>query len=193
MQKRMSKNDDLILHWHAFLAGDNNAFAILYETLTNDLFSFGITLTSDEELVKDCIQDVFLRVYQHRKPLPAGDNIKVYLMISLKNALVDTFRKQQNFQQYIETYGTDDPYEFYDESAEEQIIAQESEMAMHEKIALCKSALTKRQQEIIHYRFVEELTIDEIADILHINYQSVANTIQRSLKKMRNFFIENRV
>ena len=76
-------------------------------------------------------------------------------------------------------------------TAEKKIIAHECNTGMQEYLAAYKSLLTKRQQEIIHYRYVEELSLEEIAQLLNINYQSVANLLQRALKKMRNFYLKN--
>ena len=192
MQKRFIK-DDLMLYWNIFLSGNNDGFSKIYDMLIHDLFSFGTTLTSDTELVKDCIQDVFVRLYQNRKRLAPVDNIKVYLLIALKNALINEFKKQQVFQQHMDVYGVEEHKELLDESEEERIIAQESDEAAKNKVAIYTSVLTKRQQEIIHYRFVDELTIEEIAKLLNVNYQSIANTIQRSLKKIRNIYLKNGV
>ena len=102
--------------------------------------------------------------------------------MALKNSLIDAFRSQQVFKKFIAEY---DKEETVEASQEEQIIAQDNENAIINLTEMYKSALSKRQQEIIHYRFVEELKIEEIAKLLNINYQSVANTIQRSLKKIR--------
>ncbi|WP_455786691.1 RNA polymerase sigma factor, partial [Parabacteroides goldsteinii] len=45
--------------------------------------------------------------------------------------------------------------------------------------------LTPRQKEIIYYRFIQELSMDEICILMNLNYQSAQNLIQRSLKKVR--------
>ena len=185
----MPTKDDLMLYWNSFLAGNEEAFSKLYENLIHNLFSFGTTLTTDSELVKDCIQDVFIRLYLNRAQLTSVDNIKVYLLIALKNALINKFKKQQVFQKFMESYGTEIQNELLDESKEERIIAQESDDDAQKMVAKYTSVLTMRQQEIIHYRFVDELTIDEIAKLLNVNYQSVANSIQRSLKKIRKYFL----
>ena len=185
MYRTKSKRDELTLFWSSFLAGNDGALAIIYEKLVRDLFSFGTTLTADIELVKDCIQDIFIRLYQNRAQLISVDNIKVYLLVALKNALIDAFKKQQVYQKFIDSY---DVGEEADEPEEERMIAQENEMAVKARIEKFKSVLTKRQLEIIHYRFVEELSIEEISKLLDINYQSVANSIQKSLKKIRSVY-----
>jgi len=193
MQQKKNIKDDLMLYWKSFLFGNNVAFSKIYEILIHDLFSFGTTLTSDNELIKDCIQDIFIRLYQNRMQLESVNNIKVYLLIALKNAIINAFKKQRVYIKIINEFVVEEQKETLDESEEERIIAHETDVAHQKMIANFKSVLTKRQQEIIHYRFVDELTIDEISKLLNINYQSVANTIQISIKKIRNFYLKNGV
>ena len=183
--KENIENDDENVLWKNFLAGNDDAFSKIYEKLIHNLFSFGTTLTNDNELVKDCIQDVFIRLYQNREQLTSVKNIKIYVMIALKNALKDAFKKNQTYQKFIDLYDIEKQTE---DSEEDRIIEQESEMDVQNKVAKYKSILPARQQEIIHLRFVEELTIEEIAKLLNINYQSVANSIQKSLQKIRKFY-----
>ena len=178
-------NGDLNLLWKSFLSGRDDALSTIYEKLTRDLFSFGTKFTADSELIKDCIQDVFIRIYQNRAQLASTHNIKIYLLIALKNALIDAYKKQQVYQKFIDSYEVE---EQADDSEEERIIAQESATAVHDIVTKYTSLLSKRQLEIINYRFVDELAIEEIAALLNISYQTVANTIQQSLKKVRKIF-----
>jgi RNA polymerase sigma factor (sigma-70 family) len=181
----VDKNDCLL--WQHLLEGDEDAYKQVYQKYIQDLFKYGMTFTSDRELVADCIQDVFIRIYQNRKRLGQTDNIRLYLLSALKNTLLNAFRKQQVYHQYIQSIETEE----FDDTVENQLIHLEYENDLKKRIAACKSLLTHRQQEIIHYRFVEEFSIEEIARLLDINYQSVANIIQRALKKMRDYYTKN--
>jgi len=186
MQQEKDTKDCLTQYWNAFLAGDDGAFSKIYEKLVGDLLSFGATLSPDSELVRDCIQDIFLRIYQKKANLSSVDNIKVYLLIALKNALANAFKKNQTYRKFIASYEiVEEPM---DDSEEERMIVQEYETAIQNATAKYLSALTKRQQEIIRYRYMDELSLEEISKRLGINYHSVANIIQRALKKMRDLY-----
>ena len=186
MQQSKIIKDDLVRYWNSFLSGDDDALSDVYEKTYRNLFSLGKTLTHDTELVKDCIQEVFVWIFkQKRKQLVPVKNIQAYLLNAVKHTLLDAFKKQNVYKKFIDSYDLEEPI---DVSAEEQIIAQEREMALQNLMVKYKLALTKRQQEIIHYRFVDELSIEEIAALLGVNYQSVANILQRSIKKIRNLY-----
>ncbi|MGV8090686.1 MAG: RNA polymerase sigma factor [Mangrovibacterium sp.] len=181
------KKDDRLL-WSNFLSENDHAYEYIYREHIQHLFLYGMTFTGDPELVKDCIQDVFIRIYQNRRHLGQTDNIRLYLLAALKNTILNAFKKQNTYTQFINSLEFE---ETNTDTAEEKLVTCEYDTGIQEQMAECKSLLTNRQQEIIHYRFVEELSIEEIAQLLQINYQSVANILQRALKKMRSFYLKN--
>ena len=63
--------------------GDHKSFAQLYDMYVNQLFNFGLRLTTDRELLKDCIHDVFVKIYVKREELSEVVNFRSYLFISL--------------------------------------------------------------------------------------------------------------
>ena len=171
--------------WDSFLAGNDQAYEYIYKNHVQKLFLYGITLTKDEELVKDCIQDVFTRIYENRQSLSKADNIRLYLIAALRNAILSAFRKQNSYHTFINTLETE---ELIDDKTEiERIIHREEETEKEELIHRLCSVITDRQREIIYYRYVEGMKLEEISEMLNIEYHSVANVIQRALKKMKKF------
>ena len=67
----MQKRDDqeMITLLLAFEEGDATAFSKLYDLNVNLLFSYGCKLTTDRELLKDCIHDVFVKMYTKKEEL----------------------------------------------------------------------------------------------------------------------------
>lgn len=92
----MQKRDDqeMITLLLAFEEGDATAFSKLYDLNVNLLFSYGCKLTTDRELLKDCIHDVFVKMYTKKEELKHVENFKSYLFISLRNRLCDEVRKR---------------------------------------------------------------------------------------------------
>ena len=54
------KGNSVSLLWKSFLAGDKEAFAHFYNLHVNALYRYGTKLCTDDDLVKDAIQEVFL-------------------------------------------------------------------------------------------------------------------------------------
>lgn len=71
------------------------------------------------------------------------------------------------------------------ETALDKLEEKESEEKMQKDIKRIFSLLTSRQKEIMFYRYVKGLSIPDIVSLVDMNYQSVQNLIQRSIKKIR--------
>ena len=177
------RNSDQII-WENFLCGDDEAYTYIYREYSQALYAYGMHFTSDKGLVEDCIQDVFIKIFQNRIHLQSTDNIKLYLFIALKNKLFNIFRKDIKYSQ-IDSL---EPVFAAEYTIEDEIIENEREQFLNEKMIRMLEVLSPRQKEIIYYRFVEGLSYEEICQIMDMNYQSTQNLIQRSLKKLRTTF-----
>lgn len=177
------KNSDQMI-WESFLCGDDEAYTYIYRQYSQALYAYGMHFTSDKGLVEDCIQDVFIKIFQNRKHLQSTDNIKLYLFIALKNKLFNVFRKDIKYYQ-IDSL---EPVFTAEYTIEDEIIENEKEQFLNNKMIRMLEVLSPRQKEIIFYRFVEGLSYEEICQIMDMNYQSTQNLIQRSLKKLRTTF-----
>ena len=83
------QEDESKIKWSQFLAGDNEAYCWIYKVYIQMLFRYGHSFTSDTELIKDCIQDVFTGLYKNRKQLITPKkslNFLMYLVIFLLNS-----------------------------------------------------------------------------------------------------------
>lgn len=187
VEKHMDAMDEKSL-WNKFLAGDDKVYAFIYRKYVEELLSYGMQFTPNRELVKDCIQDVFMKIYSNRKNLKQTDNIKLYLFMALKNTLFNVFQKDKA-SYHIDTV---EPVFSVEYSIEEHLIADETEQEKKDKMSRILESLTPRQKEVIHYRYVESMSLDDICKIMDMNYQSVQNLIQRSVKKIRDTFKEKK-
>jgi RNA polymerase sigma factor (sigma-70 family) len=70
-------------------------------------------------------------------------------------------------------------------SIEEKLIESEQTKVKAQKIRQVVNDLPQRQKEIIYLKFFQDLGRDEIAEILHLNPQTVSNHLQTAIKSMR--------
>ena len=166
----------------AFCAGNDKAFAELYDMYVQMLFNYGLRLTSDQELLKDCIHDVFVKVYGKRNDKNAINNLCSYLIISLKNRLLDEFRRQ--------TFSTPNEVEEYEyrratDDVERDYLNNEHATMQSIKVAHLMKNLTRRQRQAITLYYLEERKYDEICGIMNMNYHSVRNLMHRGMLKLR--------
>ncbi|WP_455639941.1 RNA polymerase sigma factor [Parabacteroides sp.] len=178
------QTDESKIKWRQFISGDNDSYSWIYSTYVQVLYRYGLRFTADSEIVKDCIQEVFTSLYKNKNHLITPDNIKVYLLVSLKNCLIRTLYKESLYDHELP-----ENIQFsLEPTVEEEFISNEHYANQQKKIKEILSLLSPRQKEIIYYRYIQELSMDEICILMNLNYQSAQNLIQRSLKKVRNSY-----
>ncbi|WP_288735277.1 sigma-70 family RNA polymerase sigma factor [uncultured Parabacteroides sp.] len=179
--KQMCDRIDVNNLWKLFIGGDDRAYTELYNLYIDDLFAYGMCFTPDRESVKDCIQEVFISLYKNRSKQREISNIKCYLFTSLKNELFNMFKKSIEYYQ-IETV---EPVFNVEYSVEDLFVKAETDRNNIAKVKELLEALSPKQNEVIYYRYVEEMSYDEIGELMHMNNQSVRNLVHRSIQKVR--------
>lgn len=170
------------LLWKSFLRGDDEAFSELYKRYIQVFFLYGLQFTSDRELIKDCIQDVFEKLLKTRKKLGSTNNVRIYLFVIMKNAMINMLKKEGHTVCFV---GNEEQTQYEEKTIVDELVEKEDEYRIHMQINKIFSLLTSRQKEIMYYRYIECRDIKEIATIADMNYQSVLNLIHRSVKKVR--------
>lgn len=177
MQKEVNSDYQL---WKRIKAGESQAFHELYMQFADMLFSFGLVYSKDQELVKDCIHDLFFDLFKYRKNLSDNDHIRNYLFKSLKRKILsprsgklklvftNTF-SERNEQKT--TLAEIDGLEYQEETIKD--------------IRRAMRKLSDRQQEVLNLRFQVGLSYPEIAKILDISVESVRTLVYRSVKTIR--------
>ncbi len=164
-----------------FQKGNIEAFSQLYDLYANVLFNYGCKLTNDRELLKDCIHDVFIKIYNKREELHNVLNFKSYLFVSLKNKLYDEMRKNNHLtEKQIDDYQPLAP-----DNVEADYISSEKKEWLNHKVMFLLGKLSSRQREAITLYYLEERKYDDICTIMGINYQSLRNLIHRGLARLR--------
>lgn len=158
-------------------------FTELYDKTIDNLFAYGTKLTTDHEMIKDCIQDVFVKLYTKRGELESVVNIESYLYVSLKNRLNDEFRHNSHL---CDNEIDDNRMKtLHDENSVYVLENIEEEQNKSKKVSDYMKCLSPRQQQIINLYYMEHRKYDDIGRIMGINYQSVRNLMHRSLLKLR--------
>ncbi len=179
MVKAIHEKSDSEL-WDEFLSGDQLAFKTIYDNHIQSLFKFGRHFTKSEELILDCIHDVFIDLYNYRTTLNSTNNIKLYLFVSLRRKL---FRNLKDKERFVSLDDESSCFSYVlNSSTEPEDDLKSLKISWLEK---SMNKLSHRQQEAIYLRFVKGLSYDELSVILQVNYQSARNLIFRGIEKLR--------
>lgn len=169
--------------WDAFRESDEEAFAYLYRKFAPILYSYGFHLCRQQDLTEDCIQDLFIHLYQHRAQLGPTDSIKFYLYRSLRRRIAD---KAQLNSRFVSDEDLDGPLEFeMDMPAEAALIDDQTAAEHKRKLDFLINRLPKRQKEALFLLYYEELSYPEIAQLMGLEVKSVYNLIYNSMVALR--------
>ncbi len=172
--------------WEAFRTGDAQALAALFEAHYDALFNYGLKLTRDEELVKDCIQNLFQKLWRRREGLRAVQVVKAYLFKALRRHLGDETKLLRHHRHLLPAY-TDSFEVVY--SHEEFLIAQQRDSEQHTRLLAALNQLSKRQREALYLKFFDGFSYERIAEVMSLNTQSVRNLVFNALRTVRKVMV----
>lgn len=180
MMEQTNNSTDTLLA--SFQAGNMAAFSQLYNLHINVLFNYELKLTIDKELLKDCIHDIFVKLYTKRDELGTIDNLRSYLFISLKNKLCDELRRRMYMSDtVVEEVSLSTPTD-----VEDDYMAKEQRNNEFSLVKRLLDQLSPRQREALTLYYIEEKKYEDICEIMNMNYQSVRNLMHRGLTKLRS-------
>ncbi len=169
--------------WYAFRHGNEQALAQLFLGHYDSLFRYGRRLIRDEELVKDCIQDLFHRLWLKRESLTDVKVIKPYLFKSLRHLISDQCIKQNRerslrlpAQPFFEVVFSHEDFIISTQLSGEQALV----------ISQALNHLSTRQREAIYLRFFDGLEYDKIAEVMNVHVQSVRNLVCQGVKSLKD-------
>jgi RNA polymerase sigma factor (sigma-70 family) len=179
---RSDASDDKIM-WQRFISGDVEAFDFLMSSQFRILFHYGSKFSKDKEFVKDCIQDLFLGLWERRDNLSVEIPVKPYLMASLRRLM---HRKHEVKARLAEDHfeGQEGLFEI-EFSVEQEYIEKESTVALSHKLKKLLEELPLRQKEVIYLKFYQELDRNQISEIMEVSPQTVSNLLQIAIKHLK--------
>ncbi|HRB07958.1 MAG TPA: sigma-70 family RNA polymerase sigma factor [Niabella sp.] len=165
------------------MEGDQNMFLSLYNKFYHSLLFMGLKKSKDSELVKDCIQQLFLQLWEKRETIQPARDVKAYLVISFLRRLSLDIRKGYHIDQYDEYNKSHD--EILSDTPEEYLIHKHDQANISATLKSLISTLPERQKELIVLRFYEGLSYEEIVTRTGLTQRTVYNKIYEALKKLK--------
>jgi RNA polymerase sigma factor (sigma-70 family) len=168
--------------WEAFRGGEARALAALFDSYYEALYHYGLKLTGDEELVKDCIQNLFQKLWRRREGLRTVQVVKAYLFKALRRHLGDETKLLRQQVAVLPAYS--DSFEVT-YSHEEFLIAQQVDAEQSARLLAALNRLSKRQREALYLKFFDGFSYERIAEVMSLNTQSVRNLVFNALQILR--------
>ncbi len=172
--------------WSDIQADNKQAFGSFFSLYYPRLFQFGYGIIPQEDFVKDCIQELFLKLWDKRKSIGKMYSVKSYLYVSMRRTLFNNIRKQNALinrnVRYME--------EYFDESSawEDPFVYVETKREFGVKLEKAILSLSNRKREVIYLKYYEELSNSEIASLMQIKPQSVYNHVSEAIIELKRQF-----
>lgn len=180
-QRILLENEILLGLWQQSKAGDNVAFCHLADKLYRTLFNYATSFTTDREYIKDAIQELLIHIWEKRQTINI-QFVTIYFLKSLRNQLLQEFRR--NKRPFLDI---DEIEEITDsQTIETEIEESEAYSESQRRVKNAINELPKRQKEVIFLKFYEGLENEQIADLMHVNRQSVANLLFKAISTLKS-------
>lgn len=168
--------------WSKLKAGDEKSFSLLFEKYYGELINYGNSFSPFTEKVQDCVQDVFADIWLYRESLQEPNVVKAYLLSSVRKRIARLYERDHIFKKITTT----DSIEFlFDFSVEHELIDDEATAERVLYLNKLLNDLPSRQKEALFLRYNQGLSVEQIAEMLDVNYQSASNLLHRGLLTLR--------
>ncbi|MGB9743531.1 MAG: RNA polymerase sigma factor [Minisyncoccales bacterium] len=154
-------------------------FSKIYDEYINKIYRFIFLKVSSEDIAKDLCSETFLRGWEVYQDNPNIKNPSALLYRIAQNLIIDYYREKErtNFIS-TELVSLADPRPNLEEKA---IINSDLNL-----IKTCLANLKDEYQNVIIWRYLDDLSIEETAKLLGRTEENTRVLLHRALKALRN-------
>ena len=171
--------------WAEVKKGNKKALSFIYEKYANHLFNYGYKFVRNRNLVNDSIQDVFINIWSYKKNISETNSIKNYLFKAFRRELVRKINQENK-----EGDEFNDNNEEFSISAEQIMIINEEIDFQRNLLTNAISLLPSRQKEVIHLKYVSNLSYAKIAGIMDLEVKSVYKLLYKAIDRLKDLIHE---
>lgn len=181
MQDKVFTDQQLL---ESLASGCDQAFDVLFNKYLHKLNLFAREHCKDEETARELVMDVMLKFWQRRESAAEIKSIGAYLYSSVKNSIIDQYRKKAvqlcNFEELKK-----DPEET--RQADTHLIESEFNKVFDKGV----DKLSSQRRLIFEMRRDLNLSNKEIAEHLNITPKTVENHMTASLTFLKTYIRRN--
>ena len=170
--------------WDKMKSGDEKSLSEIFTFFYSDLYKYGIKIFDLPDLIKDSIQDVFMRIWEKRDTIGDVQNPKAYLISSVRRKLFEN--KESRSSEISVELLKNEGKQLFSFAAVEFMEIEEISLQIRDSLVQAINNLPQRQRELVFLRFYYNLKYLEIAKIMEVNEQTVRNMMQRALSNLRD-------
>ena len=160
-------------------AGNTALFEHIVRNYQDRIFSFIIRIVRSEEDAKDVTQETFIKVYRNLNRFKGESKFSTWLFQIAYNTAISQQRKQQKQINYENEMKYQEKSS-YTGNSQEILEKKERHTMVNEAI----KSLPESDAAIVNLYYKEEMSMNEISEILNLSVSNVKVKLHRSRKKL---------
>lgn len=153
----------------------------MYDGYSDEIFRFVLSQTRNRDRALDITQETFIKIWDYLRNDNEIERVRPFLYKTARNLIIDHSRKK-TFSSLDALLDSEIPQEFADLDNPNQEHVFDTRMAIEHL-----KTLAPEHFEILSMRFIQELTISEIATIYNQNENAISVRIHRALKSAQKY------
>ncbi|AWB44630.1 RNA polymerase subunit sigma-24 [Paenibacillus sp. CAA11] len=159
--------------------GDQNAFYMLVEPLLNKVYSASVAILRSTHQAEDAVQNAMLEAYAAIMKGKEIRNFTSWFKQLVAMRAIDLARKQTRQQQLTENWGCMEPVDEEEQPAE-ALLRKEEEAILLKQVM----SLDFNHRSVILLYYYQDMSIEEIADVLNIKKGTVKSRLHHARLKL---------
>ncbi|MBU1045912.1 sigma-70 family RNA polymerase sigma factor [Patescibacteria group bacterium] len=176
------KSDEEIVH--LVQSGRTDFFGVLIERYEEKIRRYARKFLSNKEDTDDIIQTVFIKAYVNIQSFDIKRKFSSWLYRIAHNELVNHLRKRRFFSSFNFDVFLPHSIRLRDNETDREVNYQE----MRTIIEKCLNRLEMKYREVIIFYYLEELSYQEIADILQLPISTIGVRLSRGREKLKTIY-----
>ncbi|MGV3704454.1 MAG: RNA polymerase sigma factor [Arcticibacter sp.] len=185
----MSAEEDNRALWNDLLKGNKQSLFDLYNNTYFHLLRFGLKICSDNELVMDCVNQLFLHIWDKRQRLQPVQQVQSYLFTTLRRIILDQIAHQSRIDLAIGRMLDEDEPNVT--SYEEILIRSQGDQETMQRLHNALTKLSPKQKEFVRLKFFEGLSYEEIAEMHTQTIKTCYNVIYDAIKVLKKTLVSS--
>jgi RNA polymerase sigma-70 factor, ECF subfamily len=169
------------------IKGDQDAFAEIVEIYSNSIYQLGYRMLGNRHEAEDIAQEAFIRAYVNIKSFNQDLKFSTWLFRIATNLCIDRIRKKKpDYYLDAEVSGTDGLTMYSQLSSKDPLPEKELEsLELQESVQKEILKLPEKYRSVIVLKYIEELSLNEISEILDLPLGTVKTRIHRGREALR--------
>lgn len=167
--------------------GDSAAFMELIHMYRDKLHRLAYRMLNNQHDSEDIVQETFVRVYLNLNQYDEKQQFSTWIYRIGKNLCIDLLRKKKDVHSLDTGFNDDKERTFYDKltsdeaSPETRVISNEFQQQLRKVI----DKLSDKYKTIVTLYYLNELTLEEISDMLGLPVTTVKSRLYRGREQLR--------